>query len=111
MPIDAGRLDRKVTIQTCTPSVGTSGGVALTYATDATVSAQKVETTGRESRSAGALRAETDLVLRIRYRSTLTEKHRLYFEGRHYDILSITEEGRREIQVLQARFTEGAVAA
>ncbi len=110
MPIDAGRLDRKVTIQTRTTTTGASGGVVTSYATDATVSAQKVETTGRESRSAGALRAETDLVLRIRYRSTLTEKHRLYFESKYYDILAITEEGRRELQVLQARFTEGAVA-
>ncbi len=108
MPINPGRLDRKVTIQTRTTTVGASGGVALTYATDATVPAQKIETTGRESRSAGALRAETDLALRIRYRSTLTELHRLYFEGRHYDILSITEEGRRESQVVQGRFTEGA---
>lgn len=106
--MNIGRLDRKVTLQSPTETIGASGGVAVAYADEATVAAQKVETTGRESRGAGALRAETDAAFRVRYRSTLTTKYRMVYESKNYDILSIAEEGRRESQLIQARFTEGA---
>lgn len=110
MPLDPGKLDRRVTVQARTSTRDAEGSAVDAFATEATIWAQKVQTTGSEARRAGSLRAETDLVLRIRYRSTLTEQHRLVFEGRTYDIVSIVEEGRREAQVIQARFTEGAAA-
>jgi len=108
MPIDAGRLDRKIGIYAPTTTIGSAGGVAVTYAIEQTISAQKIEVRGTESRSAGALRAETSLILRIRYRPTLNEKYRILYDARNYDVISIVEEGRRETQVVQCKFTEGA---
>lgn len=110
MPVNAGRLDRRITIQSLATTRGTSGGVAKTYTDEATIWAEKVETTGREFRAAGSLRAETTIAFRIRYRSSLTEQHRIYFGGKYYDILQINEEGRQESQLIQARTVE-AVAA
>lgn len=106
--VDAGRLDRRIVIQTCTTTQGAAGGVAEAWTTDATVWAQKVETTGSEAKRAGALRAETDLLLRIRYRQGLSEDQRVYFDGRYYDIIAITELDRRDGQMIQCRYTEGA---
>ena len=106
--MNAGKLDRRVAIQTRTETIGASGGVALAYATRKTLWCERVSTTGRESRSGGAVRAEADLTLRVRYDSTLTERDRLLYESKTYDVISIEEEGRRESQLIQARYTAGA---
>ena len=106
--MNPGRLDRKVTIQARTASRDDEGSPVVSYATEATVPCERVQYAGTQGVRSGAVRAEATLVLRIRYRSTLTEKHRLQFEGRTYDILSIDEEGRRATQLVQARFTEGS---
>lgn len=109
--MNPGKLDRRITIQARTTTRGASGGVVVSFADDATVWAQKVDSNGREMQAAGALRAEAELVLRIRYRSTLTTQHRIYYGGQYYDILQINEEGRRASQLLQARTVASNVAA
>jgi SPP1 family predicted phage head-tail adaptor len=107
MPIDPGKLDRKITIQQRTTTRETDGSVAVAYSTFKTVNAQKVQTGGGEARRAGAVRADTTLILRIRYIAALTTQHRVLFESKHYDITEISEEGRREFQLIQSRSVEG----
>lgn len=114
MPLEPGRLDRRVVIQARTETRDDEGSAVVTFADEATIWAQKVELNSREARSAGSLRAETTLLLRIRYRSSLTAKHRLYFEGKYYDVngdpVEDTGHARREAMLVQARYTEGAAA-
>lgn len=108
--MNPGRLDRKVTIQARTASRDDEGSPVVSYATEATVPCERVQMTGSEARRSAAVRADVNLTLRIRFRSTLTEQHRLVFEGRTYDIVAINEEGRRATQLVQANFTEGATS-
>jgi SPP1 family predicted phage head-tail adaptor len=108
MPINAGDLDRRLTIQAKTITRDSAGGAIETWTDETTVWAQKVDTTGREFRAAQATYPEVTYVFRIRYNRTLTTAHRLYFEGRYLDILQINEEGRRESQLVQARTQHNA---
>lgn len=108
--MNPGKLDRRLTIQARTLTRDAAGGAVPSYADVDTVWAQKVETTGRESRIANQLRADTTIVFRIRYYADLTEQHRLLFEGRYYDVTQINEENRRETQLVQARTVEAAAA-
>lgn len=107
MPIAAGKLDRRITIQARTTTRGTAGSAVVSYADEATIWAERVDLTGGKLRASAALRADASQVFRIRYRPTLTEQHRIRYNGRSYDILQIDEEGRREGMLVQARFVEG----
>ncbi len=112
--MNPGLLDRRVVIQSRTESRDDEGSAVVTFAEEATIWAQKVELNSREARSAGSLRAGTTLLLRIRYRASLTAQHRLYFEGKYYDVngdpIEDTSLGRREAMLVQGRYTEGAAA-
>jgi SPP1 family predicted phage head-tail adaptor len=114
MPFNPGRLDRRLAIQARTSTRDDQGSPLVAFATERTVWAEKVEMNSSEARSAGALRAETTLLLRIRYLSSLTSQHRLYFEGKYYDVngdpIEDTSQGRREAMFVQGKYTEGADA-
>jgi SPP1 family predicted phage head-tail adaptor len=108
MPIDPGRLDRRVVIQARTNSRDDEGSAIVSYADETTVWAQKVEVNTSEARRLLAVRADASLILRIRYLASLTSQHRLYFEGKYFDVLGDpVEEGRRETMLVTARYTEG----
>lgn len=106
--IQAGKLDRRITIQTKTETRGAAGGVTTTWGTLAEVWAEKVSTSGREFRAAQGRHLQVQLVLRIRYYSGLSENtHQILFESRSYNIVGIEEEGRREGMLLACVYTEG----
>jgi SPP1 family predicted phage head-tail adaptor len=107
MPLNPGRLDRRITLQSSAATRDGAGGNVLTWSEVATVWAQEVSTTGREFRAAGALRAETTIAFRIRYLNTAAPAMRISYNGKLYDILSVVEEGRRESQLIQAATATG----
>mgnify|MGYP001183752078 CR=1 FL=1 len=107
MPIDAGKLDRRITLQARTTTRGSAGGVEISYSDERTVWAEDVNTTGGKLRASGALRPETTHVFRIRYISTLTEQYRIRYKSRSFDVIQIDEEERNESQLIQARYVEG----
>lgn len=103
MPINPGKLDRRVAIQTGTESRDASGGVSISWATTTTVWGSRLDQGGREFRAVGAQFAEANAAFRIRFYSGLTPKHRLQCESVTYDVLGIIEEGRREFQLIAAK--------
>lgn len=109
--IDPGRLDRRITLQSRTTSRDGEGSAIVAFADEDTIWAQKLSETSSEGRRLLAVRAEATIVFRIRYRSSLTSQHRIYFGGRYYDIVGDpVEEGFRETLLVTARYTEGAAA-
>ncbi|OAN53892.1 hypothetical protein A6A04_13450 [Paramagnetospirillum marisnigri] len=94
--MDAGRLDRRVTIQALTTSSDALGGVTETWADLATVWAQFLPGAGKEAYSAAAVHAEAQARFRIRWRSDVTTVHRVIYDGKAWDILAVDEIGRRE---------------
>lgn len=107
MPINAGKLDRRITLQTATQTRGAAGGFTSSWVDTATVWAEYMPQGGREFRAAGALHAETSVLFRIRYRAATTADMRISFGGALYDIISIAEEGRREALLIQAKTATG----
>lgn len=91
----AGRLDRTVNLQRLTETVNMAGTVNAAWATFATVRAELVSNTLTETGYAFGEADNDALAFRIRYRSDLTTKDRLTYEGRAYDVIGVVEIGRR----------------
>jgi SPP1 family predicted phage head-tail adaptor len=97
MPIQAGALDREIVIQTDTVTQSGTGEPSHSWATLATVWAQKVERGGREFHQAQQLSAETQAVFRIRHRTDVAPGlERVSYNSMTWDILHVMEVGRRE---------------
>lgn len=94
--MQAGKLDRVVTIQQYTPSRDAAGGEIKSWADVATVRAEKRDLSGRELVQANREDlSETFTTWIIRYRSDVTPKMRLVDGTTNYDILNLSEIGRK----------------
>jgi SPP1 family predicted phage head-tail adaptor len=94
--LNAGRLDRRVTIQHVTETVGDARGLIETWATISTVWGDVRPISGREFLAADRENAEATTKVTIRWRSDVTTKHRVIAEGKTYGIAHVAEIGRRE---------------
>lgn len=92
----AGGLDRRVTLREPSAGTDTIGQPTETWADAATVWAEVREIKGREYFEAAQVQAERTVTFRIRYRSDVTEKWRIVWNGTEYDIRALAEIGRRE---------------
>lgn len=101
--MNPGLLDRLITIKIPLTTRGSAGGLTPGSSLDVEVWARKEDRGGMSSRAAGMLLAETTTLFTIRWRSDITEACELECEGRRYDIVSLAEQGRRELLLIQAR--------
>lgn len=101
----AGELDRRVELRHLVRGIQDNNGqyAPTTYVAYKTVWGKKEEVTGREYFAAQAKQAELTVRFTIRYRSDVLMTDRLTCEGRDYDILSMSEVGRREDLLLFTR--------
>ena len=106
-----GKLDRRISIEAYTETLSDSGAETLeweelmmvwagiTYANNTAGHPERLES-NRET-------AVTNIVFRIRYgKDFLDKKLRVIFDEKEYDIISITEDGRREFLNLSALLHE-----
>lgn len=111
MPINPGLLDRRITLQSRTESRDNEGSAVTTFADETQIWAQKVSENSAEARRLLATRSGAEIVFRIRYRASLTSAHRIYFDGRYYDIVGDptedTSHARHEAMLVAARYTAG----
>lgn len=92
----AGKLDRQVELKHRVLGNSSATGQRLeTYTTYATVWAEKLDVTGREFFSASTRDAELTTRFNIRYRSDVLPTDRLVYGTSDYDILQVSEMGRR----------------
>jgi SPP1 family predicted phage head-tail adaptor len=92
----AGRLDRRVTIQSRTLTRNDYGEQIETWADDDTVWGERFDLRGREFFTARQVSADVTTRFRLRYRTGLTVLHRLVCEDVTYDIHQVSEIGRRQ---------------
>ena len=97
-----GRLDRRIVIEVNTPTRSPSGEKVDSWATLATVWAEVRPLRGKEFFDAAAVQSEIDTKFRIRFRSDLTTKMRINYDGNLYDIHSIAELGRHAATEIMA---------
>lgn len=95
----AGNLDRRITIQSKSVTQSDSGEEAATWSDFATVWAEKIENRGNERFVAHQFLGHPVKTFRFRWSRSvaqeLTDKHRIIFDDRAFDITDIREIGRR----------------
>lgn len=94
--MQAGTLDRRITIQALTVTLDDLGGIVETWGDVATVWARFLPGAGREAYNAAAVHATAEARFRLRWRSDVTTVHRVSYDGKSWDILAVDEIGRRE---------------
>lgn len=104
MPVQIGRLDRRITIQTPTETQDSYGEPVITWSDLTTVWASVTPSSSQtgEQFEADQVHAQRASVFRIRFNRNVTEKHRIVYDSDNYDILQIVEGGRREWQDITA---------
>lgn len=107
----AGNLDREITIEAVTETRTATGAISQSWATFATVWAERKDVRASEQFKANREMAERATVWRIRYLPGLTEKHRINDGTQTWDIDAIAELGRRDgLEVLAMRSGSSSLA-
>ncbi len=98
----AGRLRSRIIIQQYTATRDSYGGEVQAWTDLVTVWAQKAHRTSREFFAAQKANAETTDMFVIRFRSGITAKMRVIFDGKTYDIIGANDPdgSKRELHLL-----------
>lgn len=94
--MQAGRLDRRVTLRKRSVSRNATGEQVATFSDLATVWAEKLDIAGREYFSAQQVQSGVTSRWRIRWRTDVTVLDRIRFNGIEHDIQHVAELGRRD---------------
>lgn len=106
--IAAGKLDRRVTLQTPTVTRGDLGGLAQTWVDLATVWAQVRPLSGREASRAQQVQSVASLAITLRWRADVcTDQRVVLADGRIARITWSEEIGRREGLTLYCEVVNG----
>lgn len=108
MALEAGDLDRRITIQQATSVADAFGEPIETWSDLATVWAEVVPLGGREFFEARQVNAEQTARFRIRYRADITREMRVLYDGKTYGI-EAAEEDRRYARLEALLITAVAV--
>jgi len=92
----AGKLDRRVSLQTATDSQDAYGQAISTWATTYTVWADVFPMPYTEQVEGDRKTEQTLFKVRIRYQSGVIPTMRLVYNSQYYDIISINEGNRQE---------------
>lgn len=95
-PLQVGRYDRQITIEQLTQGQDDYGHPTETWTTFATVWANAYSGSGRELEAARQISAEVSTQFQIRYIAGISTTMRVLYESRYYDIVHISEVGRRD---------------
>lgn len=101
-----GKLDRRITLQTYTSTRSEFGESTPSYATLVIVWAWVRFGSGQERMLADKNTVTADAIFTIRWRTGITEKTRIVWDGVNYDIIHIAEAERRKYLALTAKKTE-----
>lgn len=105
--LDAGRMDRRITLRNATVAINAKGEAIETYSDLATVWAEVRDPTGREVFASEQRAAQIDRVFVIRWRTGVTNLTRIVYDdgalgSQTYDVVEVAEIGRREGLALRA---------
>lgn len=96
--MQAGKLDRRITLERASITLDDFGGQVEAWVVLATVWAEAIPVSDRERWRAGEIGATISHRFRIRWSSAVADlnaRDRVIFDGREYDIHGVKEIGRR----------------
>jgi SPP1 family predicted phage head-tail adaptor len=94
--MQAGKLDRRITIQQPVETQNSFGEIVVSYTNFAEVWAEVIPLSGRELLTAGQILPEATMRINIRWLAGINEKFRILYDNVAYDIQYIAELKRRE---------------
>lgn len=100
MPLQAGKLRHRATLDHKTVSLDSYGAETVTWANFANVWASVEDLAGRELWAAQAEQGEVTTKVIIRYRSDIVMTDRVTANGRTFDIIGISDPDGRETHLL-----------
>lgn len=98
-----GTMDRRIAIQQMSETRSATGYTTASWSTIMRAYAEVTQSSGREFQEADKVNADVLTVFRIRYRRGLSNKMRIVYDNRNFDILEIKEIGRREFLSIAAK--------
>lgn len=107
--LQAGELDRRITIQRKSVARDAYGAEAITWVTLAVLWARRRDLTAREYNAAAEQQSARTVAYDIRYRTDLTTAMRIVEGSRMSSIVGIAEMGRREWLTLTCTDFTGGV--
>jgi len=103
-------LDRRVTLYEPTTTVNNSGQVKHSYASAGTYYAQEVipglEVAGSENFVNDQMQSQYVVNWRLRYQTAVTADWKLEYNGKVYDIISVTPEGRKRFILVKTKLRD-----
>jgi SPP1 family predicted phage head-tail adaptor len=100
--MQAGKLDRTITLQRKAETVSATGATVTAWTTLATVRAEIVTASTSEFLTDFGEAENDDSTFRIRYLAGITTADRIVYEGKAFNIKKIVEIGRRRGLELRA---------
>ena len=95
--MEAGKLNRRITIQRKTVTPDSYNQPIETWKDEFSIWAQVISSGGREYYAAQKLNASTEIVFSIRYTTGVTPTDRIKYGSRVFEILSVNDvDGMRE---------------
>ncbi|MEY5101246.1 MAG: hypothetical protein RJA36_3965 [Pseudomonadota bacterium] len=91
MPINAGDMRERITIQTRASGVDSLGQESATWSTHITCWASVEPLRGKEYFAAGQVQSSVDVRIRIRWREGIVPTMRVLWRGVAHDIVSVIE--------------------
>lgn len=98
--IDAGKFDKRVSLESKTETQSALGDLEVTWTPIATVWARKLSSKGKEFYAGNQILGADDVGIQIRYSNAVTavnQTSRFTLDGKVYNIKSVDEVGRKEI--------------
>jgi len=96
MTIRAGRLRHRLTLQSKTQTISSTGSVSYSWATDSTVWGAIEPLSGREYLAASQTKNENEIRIIMRYHSTIDATWRIVNDGNSYSIKALWNEDERD---------------
>ena len=97
----AGKLDRRITIQSKAVVIDAYGERTNTWSTFLSVWSRPVQKDGREQTADNNRSTDRVVHFRVRYNSTITREMRVIWEGLYYKIEDLKELGREDGLIIQ----------
>jgi SPP1 family predicted phage head-tail adaptor len=105
--MNAGKLNKRITIQEYGSTQNEYGEQVKTWSTTKTVWASVEPLQGREWFNAKQMQSEIEIRMRLRYTTDITPKMRIQYNALNYNIESVINVGEenRELELMCSRVT------
>ena len=98
-PLHAGRLTQRLTLRRRVAGVDAFGQESVTWADLASVWGEAEPLQGREFFAAAQVREDVTVRFVIRYRSDVTAKDRVVWNGREFDVYAVLEDDGARVRL------------